>query len=145
MGRGVQPGTDDVRDSPGLDIACRLHLLGAEVTVYDPMATGNALTVSPELAYADSAMAALHRADVTVVVAAWREFAEISPVAAVRRRRVDDCCGRMSGHRHSRLARGWLERVFSHRKPRRTPRKWVGCARHSSRRRRSSKLARMIP
>jgi UDPglucose 6-dehydrogenase len=81
-GAAFKPGTDDVRDSPGLDIACRLQLLGAEVTVYDPMATGNALTVSPELAYADSAMAALRQADVTVVVAAWPEFAEVSPVAA---------------------------------------------------------------
>lgn len=81
-GAAYKPGTDDVRDSPGLDIACRLHRLGADVTVYDPMAMGNALTVSPELAYADSALAALDQADVVVVVAAWPEFAEISPTAA---------------------------------------------------------------
>jgi len=81
-GAAYKPGTDDVRDSPGLDIACRLHRLGADVTVYDPMAMGNALTVSPELAYADSALAALNQADVVVVVAAWPEFAEISPAAA---------------------------------------------------------------
>ena len=81
-GAAYKPGTDDVRDSPGLDIACRLHGLGADVTVYDPMAMGNALTVSPELAYADSALAALNQADVVVVVAAWPEFAEISPAAA---------------------------------------------------------------
>jgi UDPglucose 6-dehydrogenase len=81
-GAAYKPGTDDVRDSPGLDIACRLHLLGADVTVYDPMAMGNALTVSPELAYADSALVALNQADIVVVVAAWPEFAEISPAAA---------------------------------------------------------------
>jgi len=81
-GAAFKPGTDDVRDSPGLDVANRLHLLGAEVTVYDPIATGNALTVSPELAYADSAFAALDQAEVVVVVAAWPEFAEINPVAA---------------------------------------------------------------
>ena len=81
-GAAYKPGTDDVRDSPGLDIACRLHSLGADVTVYDPMAMGNALTVSPELAYADSALAALSQADVVVVVAAWPEFAQISPAAA---------------------------------------------------------------
>jgi UDPglucose 6-dehydrogenase len=57
-------------------------LLGATVTVYDPMATGNALTEYPELSYADSALAALHRADVTVVAAAWPEFAEIDPAMA---------------------------------------------------------------
>jgi UDPglucose 6-dehydrogenase len=81
-GAAFKPGTDDVRDSPGLEVANRLLLLGAEVTVYDPMATGNALTVSPELAFADSAFSALHQADVVVVVAAWPEFAEISPAAA---------------------------------------------------------------
>ena len=81
-GAAFKPNTDDVRDSPGLDVASRLHRLGAEVTVYDPMAAGNALTVAPELAYADSALAALEQADVVVVVAAWPEFAEISPAAA---------------------------------------------------------------
>jgi len=81
-GAAFKPGTDDVRDSPGLDLANRLHLLGAEVTVYDPMATGNALTVSPELAYADSAFAALDQAEVVVLAAAWPEFAEINPAAA---------------------------------------------------------------
>jgi UDPglucose 6-dehydrogenase len=81
-GAAYKPGTDDVRDSPGLDIACRLHRLGAGVTVYDPMATGNALMVAPELAYSDSALSALSQADAVVVVTAWAEFAEISPAAA---------------------------------------------------------------
>jgi UDPglucose 6-dehydrogenase len=81
-GAAFKPDTDDVRDSPGLDLASRLHRLGAEVTLYDPMAMGNALTAAPELAYADSALIALDRADVLVVIAAWHEFAEISPVAA---------------------------------------------------------------
>jgi UDPglucose 6-dehydrogenase len=81
-GAAYKPGTDDVRDSPGLEIARRLHHLGADVTVYDPMATGNALTLSPELAYADSALAAVSHADAVVVVTAWPEFAEISPAAA---------------------------------------------------------------
>ena len=82
LGAAFKPNTDDVRDSPGLDVASRLHLLGATVTVYDPMATGNALTEYPELSYADSALAALHRADVTVVAAAWPEFAGIDPAMA---------------------------------------------------------------
>lgn len=82
LGAAFKPDTDDVRDSPGLDVACRLRRLGAEVKVYDPMATGSALTVAPELTYADSAIAALDQAEVVVVVAAWPEFAEIDPVAA---------------------------------------------------------------
>jgi UDPglucose 6-dehydrogenase len=96
-GAAFKPGTDDIRDSPGLDIAHRLHDLGAWVTVYDPMAMGNAFTVSPEIMYADSALEAAADADVVLVVTAWPEFAEISPVAveaaATSMTVVDACQG----------------------------------------------------
>jgi hypothetical protein len=36
-----------IRDSPGLDIASRLHALGGRVTVNDPLAMGNALMACP--------------------------------------------------------------------------------------------------
>ena len=80
-GAAFKPGTDDVRDSPGLDIACRLHELGAHVTVYDPVAMGNAVEVSPQLTYADSAVEAARDADAVLVATAWPEFAGISPFA----------------------------------------------------------------
>jgi UDPglucose 6-dehydrogenase len=82
LGAAFKPGTDDVRDSPALDVASRLHLLGASVTVYDPMAAGNALATSPELAYVDSALAAIDQADLVVVATAWPEFAELNPEVA---------------------------------------------------------------
>jgi UDPglucose 6-dehydrogenase len=81
-GAAFKPGIDDVRDSPSLDIACRLHNLGAHVTVYDPMAMGNALEVSPQLTYANSALEAARDADAVLVATAWPEFANISPFAA---------------------------------------------------------------
>jgi UDPglucose 6-dehydrogenase len=80
-GAAFKPGIDDVRDSPSLDIACRLHDLGAHVTVYDPVAMGNALEVSPQLTYADSAVEAARDADAVLVATAWPEFADISPFA----------------------------------------------------------------
>jgi UDPglucose 6-dehydrogenase len=80
-GAAFKPGTDDIRDSPGLDIACRLHDLGAHVTIYDPLATGNALEESPQLTYADSALEAARDADAVLVATAWPEFAGISPLA----------------------------------------------------------------
>ncbi len=80
-GAAFKPDTDDVRDSPGLDIACRLHDLGAHVTVYDPVAMGNALEVSPQLTYADSALEAARDADAVLVATASPEFAGISPFA----------------------------------------------------------------
>jgi UDPglucose 6-dehydrogenase len=80
-GAAFKPGTDDVRDSPGLDVADRLSRLGAEVVVYDPQAAGNALVAFPHLGYADSAAAAAHQADAVLVVTAWPEFAAFDPGA----------------------------------------------------------------
>ena len=80
-GAAFKPGTDDVRDSPGLDIACRLHDLGAHVTIYDPLGMGNALEESPQLTYADSALEAARDADAILVATAWPEFAGICPFA----------------------------------------------------------------
>ncbi len=94
-GAAFKPGTDDVRDSPGLDVADRLSRLGAEVMVYDPQATGNALVAFPHLGYADSASASAHQADAVLVVTAWPEFAAIDPAAAtlpVRNRLLIDAC-----------------------------------------------------
>ena len=48
-GAAFKAGTDDVRDSAGLQVADQLHSLGADVTVYDPMGSGNALVAFPEL------------------------------------------------------------------------------------------------
>jgi UDPglucose 6-dehydrogenase len=94
-GAAFKPGTDDVRDSPGLDIAHRLHQLGAQVTIYDPMATANAFAAFPHLSYADSPLAAAHGADLLVVVTAWPEFAQVNPAgfeAAVASATLIDAC-----------------------------------------------------
>jgi UDPglucose 6-dehydrogenase len=94
-GAAFKPGTDDVRDSPGLDVADRLARLGAEVVVYDPQAAGNALVAFPHLRYGDSAVAAAHQADAVLVVTAWPEFAAVDPAATtatVRNRLLIDAC-----------------------------------------------------
>jgi UDPglucose 6-dehydrogenase len=78
-GATFKAGTDDVRDSAALQVADQLRLLGATVTVYDPMGSGNALTEYPELGFADSASAAAAGADAIVVVTAWPEFAQVNP------------------------------------------------------------------
>lgn len=80
-GAAFKPGTDDVRDSPALEVADRLHRRGAAVVVYDPQATPNALVEYPHLGYADTATAAVEDADAVLVGTAWPEFAEISPDA----------------------------------------------------------------
>ena len=94
-GAAFKPGTDDVRDSPGLDVADRLARLGAEVVVYDPQATGNALVAFPHLRYGDTAVDAAMQADAVLVTTAWPEFAEVdtsATTAAVRGRLLIDAC-----------------------------------------------------
>jgi UDPglucose 6-dehydrogenase len=94
-GAAFKAGTDDVRDSPGLDVADRMTRLGAEVVVYDPVATGNALSDFPHLGFADSALAAAHEADAVLIGTAWPEFAAVNPAAAaaaVRTRLLVDGC-----------------------------------------------------
>ena len=96
-GATFKAGTDDVRDSAALLVADRLRSLGATVTVYDPMGSGNALVNYPELSYADSALAAAVGADVVVVLTGWPEFAQADPAEIARVTRgnavVDACQG----------------------------------------------------
>ncbi|MFA6576535.1 MAG: UDP-glucose/GDP-mannose dehydrogenase family protein [Nocardioides sp.] len=92
-GAAFKPDSDDVRDSPALDIAGRLHLRGATVTVYDPKANGTARDRFPTLEYADSAVEAARDADLVLHLTEWPEFrsvdiAEVS--AAVRRKQILD-------------------------------------------------------
>src|SRR4051794_32572376 len=51
LGAAFKPGTDDVRDSPALDVAARLQLLGAEPVVYDPQAGHNGARAFPTLTF----------------------------------------------------------------------------------------------
>lgn len=79
LGAAFKPGSDDVRDSPALDVAQILHGMGAEVTVYDPAATHNASRAWPELSYAGSALEAATGADVVLVLTDWPQFAALDP------------------------------------------------------------------
>ena len=107
-GAAFKPGTDDVRDSPALDVADRLSRLGAQVVVYDPQAAGNALVEFPHLDQANSPQAAAQDADAVLVGTAWPEFAAADPaaVAAVAANRliVDACQGITAGQWR---AEGW--------------------------------------
>lgn len=79
LGCAFKPGTDDVRDSPALNVAAALHLKGAQVTVYDPAAGGTAQQLFPTLAYADTWRQAATGADVVLVLTEWAEFVQLEP------------------------------------------------------------------
>ncbi|WP_327345367.1 UDP-glucose/GDP-mannose dehydrogenase family protein [Streptomyces europaeiscabiei] len=81
LGATFKPDSDDVRDSPALNVAGQIHLQGGQVTVYDPKGMDNARRVFPTLGYADSAIAAVRNADIVLHLTEWREFRELDPAA----------------------------------------------------------------
>jgi len=85
LGAAFKPLTDDVRDSPALNVAAALHLRGAQVVIYDPEATETAQRMFPTLTYSDSVEEAATGADVLLVLTEWDEFNAIDP-AALRER-----------------------------------------------------------
>ncbi|GGN93392.1 UDP-glucose 6-dehydrogenase [Streptomyces albiflavescens] len=79
LGATFKPDSDDVRDSPALNVAGQIHLQGGQVTVYDPKGMANARRLFPTLGYADSAVEAVRGADVVLHLTEWREFRELDP------------------------------------------------------------------
>jgi UDPglucose 6-dehydrogenase len=112
LGAAFKPGSDDVRDSPALDVAQILHGMGAEVTVYDPEALDNARKVCPELRYADSAVGAATGAHVVLLLTDWPEFAKLDTDglgAVVASKAIVD--GRYMLDPAAWRAAGWLYRA----------------------------------
>jgi UDPglucose 6-dehydrogenase len=92
-GAAFKPDSDDVRDSPALNVAASILLQGAQVTVYDPKANDNAAKLFPTLTYADSALEAAAGAHVILHLTEWSEFRELDPHvvgAQVTERRIVD-------------------------------------------------------
>ncbi|MEO6509574.1 MAG: UDP-glucose/GDP-mannose dehydrogenase family protein [Nocardioides sp.] len=76
-GAAFKPGTDDVRDSPALQIAGQLHLRGAQVTIHDPKAGDTARLEFPTMRYADNPVEACRDADLVMHMTEWPEFREV--------------------------------------------------------------------
>lgn len=79
LGAAFKPDSDDVRDSPALNVAGMLQLNGATVNVYDPKAMESSQRIFPTLMYATSVEEACERADVVMVLTEWREFVDLDP------------------------------------------------------------------
>jgi UDPglucose 6-dehydrogenase len=79
LGAAFKAETDDIRESPALDVAEQIRRRGADVTVYDPQAMENARRACPLLAYADTAEDACHGAHVVVHLTDWPQFRDLDP------------------------------------------------------------------
>lgn len=111
LGATFKPGTDDVRDSPALDIAGQLHDCGADVRIYDPAGMDNARSTLPDVGYAVSAVEAVTGADIVLVLTEWDEFVRADPEelgSVVAHRRVVD--GRNCLDAARWRSAGWLYR-----------------------------------
>ncbi|MFI9411793.1 UDP-glucose dehydrogenase family protein [Nocardia gamkensis] len=109
LGAAFKPESDDVRDSPALNVAGMIQLHGAVVTVYDPKALENSRRVFPTLNYATSVAEACERADVVLVLTEWDEFTALRPrdlEGVVRARSIID--GRNCLNRATWRAAGWV-------------------------------------
>lgn len=112
-GAAFKPNSDDIRDTPALDVAHTLHRLGGDVRVYDPAALGNARRTFPDLRYGDSAFDVAEDADVVVLLTEWAVFREVEPEAlaeVVAHRRVVD--GRHALDAARWRAAGWEYRAL---------------------------------
>jgi UDPglucose 6-dehydrogenase len=81
LGAAFKPNSDDVRDSPALNVAAAMHLKGADVRVHDPKAIENATARFPTLGYFDSAEEACRNADLIVLATEWDEYCNIDPAS----------------------------------------------------------------
>ncbi|MCI0159527.1 UDP-glucose/GDP-mannose dehydrogenase family protein, partial [Leifsonia shinshuensis] len=79
LGLAFKPHSDDIRDSPALDIALRLAESGAIVTATDPEAIPNARHRAPHLTYVTTSEEAVAGADVVILITEWPEFTRLDP------------------------------------------------------------------
>ncbi|NUW30163.1 UDP-glucose/GDP-mannose dehydrogenase family protein [Nonomuraea sp. SMC257] len=113
LGAAFKPNSDDIRDSPALDVAVTIGHQGGRVTVYDPIALDNARKAHPELSYGESALEAVRGAHVVLLLTEWQEFVELDPEelgAAVATRRIVD--GRNALNAEAWRSAGWHYRAL---------------------------------
>ncbi|MDT4893810.1 MAG: UDPglucose 6-dehydrogenase [Pseudonocardiales bacterium] len=79
LGAAFKPNSDDIRDSPALDVAASIGRRGGTVVIYDPEAMDNARRAHPELTYVASLQDAVTGADVIMLLTEWDEFRSMSP------------------------------------------------------------------
>ena len=81
LGAAFKPDSDDVRDSPALNVAAQMQLQGAHVVVTDPRAIDNARKKWPDLNFATTVEDAVAGAELILVLTEWPEYVALDPTA----------------------------------------------------------------
>ncbi|WP_222192787.1 UDP-glucose dehydrogenase family protein [Modestobacter italicus] len=116
LGAAFKPDSDDIRDSPALNVAAQLQLQGAVVQVTDPAAGENIKRSWPQLDVVDTPEEAAKGADAVLLLTEWKQYRELDPVAfgkIVKQKRVLD--GRNALDRDSWTDAGWTYRALGRR------------------------------
>ena len=113
LGAAFKPDSDDVRDSPALDISAQIQAAGAIVTVHDPKAIANAQKRFPGLNYAQEINETLKDAELVLHLTEWKIYREINPAqikSLVKSAIIID--GRNALDRDAWRAAGWKFRAL---------------------------------
>jgi UDPglucose 6-dehydrogenase len=113
LGAAFKPESDDIRDSPALNVAAQIRLQGGDVVVSDPAALENARRAWPDLRYEDKAEVACDGADVVLLLTEWEQYRKLDPVVLgglVRQKNVLD--GRNALDPQKWRAAGWTYRAL---------------------------------
>ena len=85
LGLSFKPETDDMRESPAINIICSLLNLGAKISAYDPEAINEARKILPKkIVFERSANNCIKNSDVVIIVTEWNEFRAINPKTFVK-------------------------------------------------------------
>ena len=79
LGAAFKPDSDDVRDSPALDISAQIQAAGATVVIHDPKANENAKKRFPALHFVETIEECFKEADIVLHLTEWKVFREIDP------------------------------------------------------------------
>jgi UDPglucose 6-dehydrogenase len=113
LGAAFKPDSDDVRDSPALDIAVQIQAAGAVVTIHDPKAMEPAAKRFPVLNFAQSVDECVKEADIVLHLTEWKMYRELDPAAlkhVVSQAIMID--GRNALDREKWIAAGWKFRAL---------------------------------
>ena len=113
LGAAFKPDSDDVRDSPALDIAAQIAAAGAIVTIHDPKAIAPAKKRFPALGFSEDIEGALNDADLVLHLTEWQVYRELDPAKMaklVANPIIID--GRNALDREAWIAAGWKFRAL---------------------------------
>ena len=113
LGAAFKPDSDDVRDSPALDIAAQIAASGAVVTIHDPKAIAPAKKRFPALGFSEDIEGALKGADLVLHLTEWKVYRELDPAKMAKLVAnpimID---GRNALDREAWIAAGWKFRAL---------------------------------